>query len=383
MQASFGICAALLCCSIAVGVCALLSSAKSLRFDVPGANAPGRIPALDGLRGFLALGVFFSHAISYRQWYQTGMWGWPLAFPFKFSGQVAVMAFFGITGFLFWTRALKSRMAPARSFYKKRFLRIYPLYYAVLAISLAIAVIRSPHVSPTDATALRMVAACLILPGYYLRIPVHGLNLGLLITQTWSLAYEIVFYAALPLLAFLAPKRILRVVFYFAVLIALWSVQTITAEAKTAVSSFICGMVAADVILNGARNLFKTRTASICSILALAVAAFMPDDYTPLAIPALFVFFAPIAAGNDWFGFLSLRPCRLLGEITYSLYLLHLVVLYLVLGFVNRFTPVALMSLTDYWLVIGGTTGILTALSFAGFKVLEQPFIGLKSPRPS
>src|SRR5436190_2216663 len=64
----------------------------------------GRHVAIDGLRGFLALGVLFHHALFRFNLATTGRWVIADTAFYTLLGQVAVMTFFMITGFLFWDR---------------------------------------------------------------------------------------------------------------------------------------------------------------------------------------------------------------------------------------------------------------------------------------
>src|SRR5215831_10336705 len=70
--------------------------------DVPPNPRDDRLSTLDGLRGFLALCVFFQHATLY---------GPPASAPgfYFYNGQVGVETFFMITGYLFWSRLVAQR----------------------------------------------------------------------------------------------------------------------------------------------------------------------------------------------------------------------------------------------------------------------------------
>src|SRR5262249_21839223 len=98
-----------------------------------GGDEAGRHVAIDGLRGFLALGVLFHHALFRFNLVTTGNWAIPDAAFYTLLGQVAVMTFFMITGFLFWDRVLRgwggsqqSALVDWRHFYGARIRRIVP-----------------------------------------------------------------------------------------------------------------------------------------------------------------------------------------------------------------------------------------------------------------
>ena len=67
-----------------------------------------RVSMIDGLRGWLALGVFFTHAYSMHAWFVQGQWGGAQAGFFGMTGEIGVALFFMITGFLFWGRVLRA-----------------------------------------------------------------------------------------------------------------------------------------------------------------------------------------------------------------------------------------------------------------------------------
>ena len=87
-------------------------------------------PALDGLRGLSILAVIWHHAVD-----PAGIWGY-----------FGVSLFFAISGFLITTLLLRERAATGRislrNFYMRRTLRIFPLYYAVVALYVVVVLVR-------------------------------------------------------------------------------------------------------------------------------------------------------------------------------------------------------------------------------------------------
>ncbi len=74
----------------------------------------------------------------------------------------------------------------------------------------------------------------------------------------------------------------------------------------------------------------------------------------------VFVF---VVAGNDFFGLLSSNAVFLLGTISYSFYITHGIVLYVLSHLFNRWVPIRSLSVLQYWLFIGlvGTTAVCFA----------------------
>jgi peptidoglycan/LPS O-acetylase OafA/YrhL len=165
------------------------------------------IPVLDGIRGVAVLLVMLCHFVS------TG--------PDTFVGRLVVRVFdagwsgvdlffvlsgFLITGILYDTRGQRGYF---RSFYARRVLRIFPLYYGFLIICFVIL----PHVHSFSPAMEKMAAhqawlwayaSNLIMArqGHWL-FEADWLRLG----HFWTLAIEEQFYLVWPLVVFLLPRR--------------------------------------------------------------------------------------------------------------------------------------------------------------------------------
>jgi peptidoglycan/LPS O-acetylase OafA/YrhL len=110
-------------------------------------TAPGtgtRYSAIDGLRGFLALGVFVFHLIVTHRYIETGIWEAPSSRFYALLGPVGVSVFFMITGFLFWGQMLRAKGRPAwRKLYIGRLFRIGPMYVFVVLVMLYVVFART------------------------------------------------------------------------------------------------------------------------------------------------------------------------------------------------------------------------------------------------
>jgi peptidoglycan/LPS O-acetylase OafA/YrhL len=97
---------------------------------------------------------------------------------------------------------------------------------------------------------------------------------------------------------------------------------------------------------------------------------------TAESLPGIFLLslgFIIIACGNNIFGILSWPASRMLGEMTYSIYLLHGMILFLTFRYVIGLDRAAELSYTTHWLVILLCVPVLVAVSYSTFRVIEAP----------
>jgi peptidoglycan/LPS O-acetylase OafA/YrhL len=99
------------------------------------------------------------------------------------------------------------------------------------------------------------------------------------------------------------------------------------------------------------------------------------QDILPLVVSTLL--FIILASGNSIFGILSNTYSRLLGQITYSLYLLHGIVLFIVFRFIIGYPQAAQLSDNNYWLIIACCIVPIVLISQISYKYIELPFINL------
>jgi len=159
------------------------------------------IPALDGIRGLAILGVPASHLFPGTPTSDvTANINKILAF-----GAAGVDLFFVLSGFLI-TGILYDSLGDAaffRKFYGRRVLRIFPLYYGVLAVFGVAAVALGIHYQgELLSLALYMQNTSIVAAPIYVY---HGPMLPL--GHFWSLAIEEQFYLLWPLAVFLLRRR--------------------------------------------------------------------------------------------------------------------------------------------------------------------------------
>jgi peptidoglycan/LPS O-acetylase OafA/YrhL len=158
----------------------------------PNAVSEGRLsyrPQLDGLRAFAVAAVVVQH----------GMPSLGKAFPFAHAG---VRLFFVLSGYLITSLLLSLRdregLGRGRAlgeFYTRRALRIWPLYFFVIAVGLALDAGPVREVLPWLLT--HTVNFCLVAQGVWIDTWFHF----------WTLSVEEQFYLVWPLVVLFAPRR--------------------------------------------------------------------------------------------------------------------------------------------------------------------------------
>jgi peptidoglycan/LPS O-acetylase OafA/YrhL len=280
--------------------------------------------------------------------------------------EIGVPIFFVLSGFLLfgpWVKAAASDGAPpsVRRYAWHRVRRIMPAYAVTVLVAYAVYHFRTagPNPGHTWMGLFRNLTLSQIYTDNYLYSYLHQ---GL--TQMWSLAVEVAFYVVLPFLAYLLlvvvcrrrwrPVLLLTGLSVVALITPAWLILVHTTDflpdgarlwLPTYLAWFIGGMMLAVLQPMGVR-------AYALACLPLAVACYFivstPIAGEPTTSPAelreaLFkaAFYAviatlavaPLALGDDglYAKFLASRPMVFLGEISYEIFLIHLVVMELVM----------------------------------------------------
>ncbi|MBP2228498.1 peptidoglycan/LPS O-acetylase OafA/YrhL [Azospirillum agricola] len=366
---------------VAIGLSALLLRVLPAGALPPaaGEEARGRFTTIDGLRGLLAYGVFIHHGVITWNYLHTGQWALPDQRLFIHLGQSGVALFFMVTAFLFWTRILDARTPTDwLGFVVSRFYRLYPVYLLAASCVVLIA-LASTGFSPAvgAVTLLRSLAGW----ASFKAPPVNGMeNAGQIVAYaTWSLPYELLFYAALPGLAFLfAGAR--RSGPALASLAATLAVLLYFRSFNPAVlAGFGGGFAAACWIRRPGLAAFARSPAG--ALLALAglacTVAFCDTAYAPLPMLGLTVVFLAVASGQGFGALLTRRPILWLGEISYGVYLLHGIVLWVAITG-NGALPAAVRSDgTLYAAVLALVGGLVVLAASLVHLTVERPGIAL------
>lgn len=165
------------------------------------------MPQLDGLRTLAVFAVVYSHYVPGK--YHFG-------FPF---GSAGVQLFFVLSGFLITSILLKSREKSLneslKSFYIRRFFRIFPLYYLVLVLC-AITQIETVN---QDAEWHWLYLSNI---KFFLDNAWPGTG-----SHFWSLSVEEQFYLAWPFLILMSPAKNLKKIIFTSMIIGVffWAIK--------------------------------------------------------------------------------------------------------------------------------------------------------------
>jgi peptidoglycan/LPS O-acetylase OafA/YrhL len=366
---------------------------------------PGRIPALDGLRGFAILMVITGHLAMFGP-PVTGALR-PVANFLAQNNGTGVDLFFVLSGFLISGILLDTQARPSyfRTFYIRRTLRIFPLYYAVLGIVL-VATLAFPSLY-----ALNTISASAQIANwtYTTNILMAARGWGaepLFLGHFWSLAVEEQFYLVWPAVILLTPVRRLVWVCYAgiagALLLRVWLIgQNHYEAAYVLLPSRMDALLIGALLAVGMRRknpipgFILSNTAFLLSAVVFAVDAGFSGNrlsgFSAVLRAALHfsitsVFFGMLllrvltAQRRLWLKPFTSYPMRFLGKHSYAIYVVHLAVIValpkiaeVTLGRISRgFTELGPLA---FWLF---AFGLSVAAALVTWYVIENPALRLK-----
>lgn len=369
---------AIACLLMAIATASLLVK----RFGSP--PALGRYATIDGLRGYLAFFVFLHHSCIWYFYLRTGQWQVPPSNLYTHFGQSSVLVFFMITGFLFFSKLIdgKKRSIDWGKLFVSRFLRLAPLYlFVMLLLFTVVAWLSSGTLNEPAPKLLNEAIKWLsfTIPG---APNLNGIQRTWIIVAgvTWSLPYEWLFYCSLPLLALtirvMPPFRYIALsIVSIAALVLLDPQFQYLKQMTVPLLSFSGGIAAAFAVRSDSFRRFavqKIASLILLGCVVLAVAAY-PSISGPAPLLLLAAAFILIAGGNTLFGILVSPVSRTLGEMAYSIYLLHGITLFVVFNFMLGITAASELTPLTHWLLMAAITPVLVAVSFVTFRLIESP----------
>jgi exopolysaccharide production protein ExoZ len=352
-----------------------------LTLELQDAGHP-RLLAMEGLRGFAVFLVFLQH-FGYQALQMSEPAGVvkTLLAVCRSYGNLGVELFFVLSGYLIYG-SLVARQASVLPFMRRRIQRIYPAFLVAFAIYFC-AVLAGPTASriPTQPLALGwfLISNLLLLPGIF--------PLPLLMAVAWSLSYEVTFYLITGLIAsrftlFRArpAHRIVGIQMTGAAFIlGSWFLPWLLPPRMI---PFFAGMLLAEGVGTAAMVVPGWLGLSAPFIaLVLTHTLWMPFLFSELLhTVAFFLLCASCFAGTAAASVFSWTPARLLGNMSYSYYLLHGLTVAAIAAAYAWFLPAPAPT----WLVVASLPVVFAASlvpPFLLFAFVERP-ISLR-PRPA
>lgn len=404
----------------------------------PGGRAGGaeRDSKLEGLRGYLALGVvvfhvaFFAGITSFIGMPTKGFW------TVLVDGLVVCLPpFFVLSGFFLYrpfARAILAgtRRPAARPFWMGRALRLIPAYWLVVVVALL-----AINLNVID--GFWYVARPFLMVHFY----VPGVPWVTGLVPTWTVPAELLYYLLLPAIAIwitrrarraatpeARKRRMIRPLGLFVLIGLLWTVLT-NLPGMVGIAwwfnmwywpfgyfdAFAIGMGLATVsayaqvtgrtpamyrFVSRRPNVFWAAAAVVFVVnLNRSVSSLGLGDYgamtQEIVIHVLVLIFAfllvapltvPGVKSRLMERTLTFRPIRFVGRISYGVYLWHMVVVALLLRQGNLFgnapaDPVQLFGVTGFWWLVTATVAGTVVVSTVSYYAVERPLTRLRARR--
>lgn len=366
--------------------------------EVGGGN---RIRPMEGMRGVAVTLVFFVH------YYAVFGAHWQADTAMRILGEIGhygVDLFFMLSGFLIYGAVIR-RPVMYGPFMKRRLQRLYPTFLVMFATYVGLSFV-FPSVSklPEDGydRLLYLLQNLLMLPGLF---PIEPM-----ITVAWSLSFEIFFYLVVPLLVAMgrlrgwSPGQRIALYGVMGAAILLWA-RILDMPLHARMVLFLSGMVLYDWRLirkdrpipasvqgggqpeqpavQAGRSLGWIHAAAVPLALLLLPVGYVLETSETLEGWALYVRTAwlaltlpvvgmsafsgtgPLAAPLTW------APLRWLGNMSYSYYLLHALVVRALGPVVGKFAPG--MGAGAFWLACLPTFALTLVTSYLLYVAIEYP----------
>jgi peptidoglycan/LPS O-acetylase OafA/YrhL len=355
-----------------------------------GGSAISRVPELEGIRGIAISLVLLFH----------------LRTPLLSIGWCGVDLFFVLSGFLITSILLATKESRAyfRSFYGRRVLRIFPLYFVALFVVFYLGLPIAQRFGWAHAVAFRDQIWFWLYVSNWRNAFGHNLYY---LSHFWSLAVEEQYYLFWPLAVFLLSRRSLASLCFATVIGCL-------------LLRIVFGLSGANPELLQRATIFRIDTLAMGGLVALLVTGSKPTDRmqryfrnaallsaavvvgvivvsgtSQLQLPMVTLGYTALGIASAWVVWYSTancgspdfvcrvfraRPLRELGKYSYGMYVLHYPLIILVLEAAKRFVA----RHSGQWsgtahlvaILIGFGGSYLAAL--VSWKLIESHFLRLK-----
>lgn len=344
--------------------------------------------SLDGLRAFSIIGVVWFHS-----WWGTPYYPLLEKLPVLRHGEYGVQMFYVVSGFLITTLLLRERDRfgefSLRDFYIRRTLRIWPLYYSVVALYVFAVLVfeRSPQRS---ASFFHYLPSFLTFTYPWFLVPQWP---GGIFNLAGTLATEEQFYAFWPV-----ANRVLRGIWAPLLAAGMMLLRALVSNGYFArwlpgdvfltrvilsIAVPICmGAILAHALHSEKVFAFLYRILGnkwaapvlLCLLLASLIPV-RPNYWLAWTANMLFVGACVVREDHGLSGLLRLRPLAFIGVVSYGVYLLNSLSIHLVQAALTR------LGLLHPALAFPLSMGVAVGVASLSFRYFETPFLQLKKKR--
>jgi len=352
------------------------------------------LKGLNGIRAIAALSVLVYHAFTRMDWFgldRFAIWGeLEPTKPHSFRvGVFAVTVFFALSGFLITYLLLKEyelkKDINVGKFYMRRILRIWPLYFLLIPVSLGVYKLLDFQYPPSSIVYYLLLIANVAL---YLKVPIP------LLGGYWSVCVEEQFYLVWPLFMKFSKNRYFRnTLILLAVLMALRVVFNVLQMRFPILAAYneLMGQSRYHVLLMGAlaamlyvdnNQMFIKIFSNKYVVLAAWIFIFLPvikgfrvlGQHEVMALSTIVIIVSQIRNQNKLIN-LENKVFDFLGKISYGIYMFHPLVLFL-LG--KSGIWFAHPQPWNYAIVVVLVTAITILVSTLSYYYFEGWFLNLK-----
>lgn len=379
-----------------------------------------RYDGLEGLRALMAGWVVIGHVGNFLGFY-LGVNALPWM-KLALLTSVPVNVFIALSGFVVF-EMLRRKSVAYSQYIKSRFVRIFPIYLFALVLAVLLGQFRldvlmgQPWRSESDLAVFGQRAQT-VNGDYWAHFVAHAFLLhGLvpenllayasqaLLAPAWSLSLEWQFYLVAPAIYLAITGRwwgMLAVATTFA-LLQIAGAAYLTGLTNAAIINswgyFFLGWVCSRLLaISGEGRVVRKRVVLMLLAMPLALASMLfVDSDIRVAALSLLIWFAAFF-GCCWprmqttaiwhiqtfiDNCLSMAWLRKIGESSYSLYLLHVLVLDVVGWLLIRHGYLSGGDVENYLLLLGAVLPLSLVVAMLGYRFIERPFMAFgRSPTP-
>lgn len=337
--------------------------------------------SIQALRGVAVLGAVLFHSQVIERKYSGGDFLLP---GFLRFGQSGVDLFFVISGFVMVT-VTKGRFASNREtmrFLWGRLARIYPTYWFYFFLTLAVFLVRPDWVNSSQERQADLVRSLFLLPDD--RLP--------LVMVAWSLIHELWFYLVFTVMLRFNERLLLPSLLLWGTIIMVVNmfvtVDELSAGLRIALHpyslEFTVGALAALFVHSDHTRIFSSRKALLIALVVVSAGLSLVYTHNVLrgvvlrragVIGALYGLLVLSLAASEKETQVSIpRPLQLLGDVSYTVYLSHVLVLSAI-GRMWMMAHPAPSSLYDNFLAFLIMLAAVVGYGWVGYRLIEQPML--------